>query len=146
MIHKRHKTAPDQAPEEAMKSKKSLEIVEKEGVWIKGNDEWIEDTQGEAWGMSSDSSSIVLLDGEEEDGTHTSNQHYFNMILSKGIADWYESVAEKTASNKRPRHYSGNSRTSKWRASQDAKRNGQTIMDLFKPAVSTQTQGQIRYS
>jgi len=145
MTHKRHKTAPDQAPEEAIKSKKPLEIVKKEGVWIEGGDEWIEDTQGEAWGMSSNSSSIVLLDGEE-DGTHTPNQLYFNMILSKGIADWYESVAEKTASNKRPRHYSGNSCTSKWRASQDAKRNGQTILDLFKPTVSTQTQGQIRYS
>jgi len=95
MTHKRHKTAPDRAPEEAMKSKKPLEIVEKEGVWIEGDDAWIEDTQGEAWGMSSDSSSIVLLDGEEEDGTHTFNQLYFNMILSKGIADWYESVAEK---------------------------------------------------
>jgi len=54
--------------------------------------------------MSSDSSSIILLDGEEEDNTYTSNQLYFNMILSKGIADWYESVTEKTASNKRPRH------------------------------------------
>jgi len=53
--------------------------------------------------MSSDSSSIALLDGEEEDDTHTSNQLYFNMILSKGIADWYESVAEKMASNKWPR-------------------------------------------
>jgi len=121
MTHKHHKTAPDQAPEEAKKSKKPLKIVEKEGVWIEGDDEWIEDTQGEAWGMSSDSSSITLLDGEEEDDTYTSNQLYFNMVPSKGIADWYESVAEKMASNKRPRHYSGNSRTSKWRASQDAK-------------------------
>jgi len=124
MTHKRHKTAPNQAPEEVMKSKKPLEIVEKVGVWIERDDEWIEDTQGEAWGMSSDSSSIILLDGKEEDGTHTSNQLYFNMILSKGIADWYESVAEKTASNKWPRYYSGNSHMSKWRASQDAKRNG----------------------
>jgi len=117
MTHKHHKTAPDQAPEEAKKSKKPLEIVEKEGVWIEGDDEWIEDTQREAWGMSSNSSSITLLDGKEEDDTYTSNQLYFNMVPSKGIANWYESVAEKMALNKRPRHYSGNSRTSKWRAS-----------------------------
>ena len=95
--------------------------------------------------MRSDSSSVALLDGEEEDDTHTSNQLYFNMVLSKGIADWYESVTEQMASNKWPRHYSGKSHTSKWRASQDTKRNGQTILDLFKPAVSTQTQGQIKF-
>jgi len=38
MTHKHHKTAPDQAPEEVMKSRKPLEIVEKEGVWIEGDD------------------------------------------------------------------------------------------------------------
>jgi len=142
VTHKCRGTANDWALEGVKESGNDSKNVEKEGIWIDDNDEWIESAQEEGWSSSSTASSIIFLDGEEENDNHPSDQLCFNMFLSKGITDWYRSITEMTASNKRPRHYSGNSRTSKWRASKDAKKNGQTMLDLFKPTVSTRRMDQ----
>jgi hypothetical protein len=144
--HKRHRAAraaKDRAPGGAKKSTNLLQNNEKEEVWIEYDDELLESAQEEAWSSSSESSSIVLLDDKEEDDSRSSDRLYFDMIHLKEVADWYKSVAEETASRKRPHHYLGNSRMTKWRASQNAKKNGQTILNFFKPTVSTQTQGQV---
>jgi hypothetical protein len=138
LTHKCHQAAHDQAPEGVKKSGDLLENTEKEELWI--DEMSIENAQEEAWSTSSNSLSVVLLDGEEDD-SHPSNRQHLNMMLSKGMADWYQDAAEKKALSQRPCHYSGNSHMSKWRASKDAEKNGQTILDAFKHTVSPQMQG-----
>jgi hypothetical protein len=128
-------------PVEAKKTWDLSENVEKEGVWIGNNDKSIENTQEEAWSISSNLSSMILLDGNEEDNSHQSDRLHLNMIHSKEVANWYKSTTEKIASSKRPHQYSGNLHTSKWRALKDAKKNGKTILNFINPTVSTQMQG-----
>lgn len=127
------------SPEEAEKSVEILENVEEDSVWVEDEDALIENAQQEVSSISSNSSSIAVLAGEEEDDIHPSDLLHFNMILSKGIASCYQSVTEARASNKQPHKYIGDSCTSQWRVLKVAKRNGQTISNFFNPVVSMQT-------
>jgi len=136
--HKCHGAPDDRAPEEVKGNDNISEYIEGERVWT-DDDESVKNAQQDVWSISSNSSSIAVLDHEEENDTHQSISLHFYMRLSKGIASWYRSVADARASNKRPHQYRGDLRTSQWRASKAAKRNGQTIRQFFNPVVSMQT-------
>src|SRR6267154_3716536 len=139
--HKCHRATIDHTPEEleAKGSGNIAEYIEEECIWVDDDDdELAENAQQDVRSISSNSSSIAVLDSEEENSTHQSDSLHFSMILSKGIASWYQSVANARASNKRPHQYRGDSRTSRWRASKVAQNNGQTIRNFFNPVVSMQ--------
>ena len=70
-----------------------------------GDDELVENAKQDAWSISS-SLSIAVLDGKKDNDIHPSKSLYFSMILSKGMASWYQSIAGARASC-----------TSQWRAS-----------------------------
>jgi len=115
---------------------KISEYIEEESIWT-GDDESVEDAQQDVWSISSDSLLIAVLDHEEENDIHLSDELlHFSMILSKGAASWYQSVTDARASNKWPHQYRGDLRTSQWRALKVAKMNGQTIRHFFNPVVS----------
>ena len=136
--HKCEGAPDDRTPEEAKGNGNISESIEGAPVWT-DDDESVENTQQDAWSISSNSSSIAVLDREEENDIHPSDSRHFSMVLSKGIASWYQSVTDARASNKRPHQYRGDSRTSQWRALKVAKTNGQTIRHFFNPVVSMQT-------
>jgi len=137
--HKCHRATIDHTPEEAKGSGNIAEYIEEECIWVDDDDdELAENAQQDVRSISSNSASIAVLDSEEENSTHQSDSLHFSMILSKGIASWYQSVANARASNKRPHQYRGDSRTSRWRASKVAQNNGQTIRNFFNPVVSMQ--------
>ena len=84
---------------------KISEYIEEESIWT-GDDESVEDAQQDVWSISSDSLLIAVLDHEEENDIHLSDELlHFSMILSKGAASWYQSVADARASNKWPHQY-----------------------------------------
>ena len=134
--HKRHRATNDWALEQANGSGNIEHYIEEAIIWISDDDD-DRLSENAQQNVSSSSSSIAILDGEEED---PSDALHFNNMLSKGIASWYRSVADARASNKQPRQYRGDLRTSRWRASKAAQENGQTIRDFFKPVVSTRTE------
>ena len=131
--------APDNwTPEQAKVNRNTSEYFEGECVWT-DDDNSVENAQQDVWSISSNSLSIAVHDCEEENDICPSDSHHFSMILSQGIASWYQSVTDAQASNKRPHQYRGDLRTSQWRALKVAKRNGQTIRHFFNPVVSIQT-------
>ena len=137
--HRCHRATIDCTPEEVTGSGNIAKYIEEACIWADGDDdELAENAQQEVWSISSDSSSVAVLDSEEEDNTHQSNLHHFSTILSKGLASWYQSVTDARASNKQPHQYRGDSHTSWWRASKVAQNNGQTIRSFFNPVVSMQ--------
>ena len=113
--HKCHRATNDCAPEEVKGSRNIEEYIEEyieeACVWI-GDDDDDELAENAQQNVSSNSSSIAVLDSEEENDIHPSDSLHFSMIISKGIASWYQSVADARASNKRPHQYRGDSRTS----------------------------------
>src|SRR6266853_2179586 len=138
VTHKCHRATINHTPEEAKGSRNIAEYIKEECIWVDDDDELAENAQQDVQSISSNSSSIAVLDSEEENSTHQSDSLHFSMILSKGIASWYQSVANARASSKQPHQYRGDSRTSRWRASKVAQNNGQTIRNFFNPVVSTQ--------
>ena len=142
VTHKCRRATNDCAPEEAKGSRNINKCSEEACIWIDDDDDDNELAEDAQQNVSSNSSSIIIIDGEEESDIHPSDSLHYNMILSEGIASWYQSVVDARASNKRPRQYRGDSRTSRWRASKAAKKNGQTIRNFFDPVVSTHTCGQ----
>jgi hypothetical protein len=137
--HKCDGAPDDRTPEEVKGNGNISEYIEEECIWLMMMMSQSENAQQDAWSISSNSSLIAVLDCEEENDIHPSDSLHFSMILSKGIASWYQSVADARASNKRPHQYRGDSRTSQWRALKVAKTNGQTIRHFFNPVVSMQT-------
>ncbi len=136
VTHKCHEIPDDRTPEEVKGNGKISEYIEEESIWT-GDDESVEDAQQDVWSISSDSLLIAVLDHEEENDIHLSDELlHFSMILSKGAASWYQSVTDARASNKWPHQYRGDLRTSQWRALKVAKMNGQTIRHFFNPVVS----------
>ena len=126
----------DRAPTEAENSQKISNVLEINTHWINSQVKWGDSGEEESVCTSSNSSSIVCLDrGDEEDG-HQQISTNLNTILFTGLANWQKSAAEKFASSKRPCHYSRNSVRSMYRRKKDAKKNGQTLKDLWKPVVS----------
>lgn len=137
VTHKCHRAINNCAYEEAKVSTNSSEYIKEACIWIDDDDGQLpENTQQD---VKSNSSSIAVLDGKEETDIHPSDSLHFSTALSEGLAIWYQSVANVRASSKRPHQYRGDSRTSRWRASKLAHKNGQTIRNYFNPAVSTQT-------
>src|SRR5258706_1925013 len=121
--HKCHGAPDNQTPEEVKGNRNISESIEGECVWT-DDDESVENAQQDVWSISSNSSLIAVHDCKEENDIHPSDSRHFSMILSKGIASWYQSVTDARASNKRPHQYRGDSRTSQWRALKVAKQNG----------------------
>src|SRR5258706_2220660 len=134
--HKCHGATDNRTPEEAKGNRNISESIEGECVWT-DDDESVENAQQDVWSISSNSSLIAVHDCKEENDIHPSDSHHFSMILSKGIASWYQLVTDARASNKQPHQYRGDLRTSQWRALKVAKQNGQTIRHFFNPVVST---------
>jgi hypothetical protein len=136
--HKCDGDPDDRTPEEVKGNENTSKYIEEECIW-NDDDESVESAQQDAWSISSNSSLIAVLDREEENDIDPSDSLQFSMALSKGIANWYQSVADARASNKRPHQYRGDLCTSRWRALKVAKTNGQTIRHFFNPVVSMQT-------
>ena len=111
VTHKCHRAPTDCAREEANGSRNIQEYIEEASGWI-GDDEEDELAENAQQNVSSSESSITILDSEEENDIDPSDSLHFNMILSTGIASWYQSVADARTSNKRPHQYRGDSRTS----------------------------------
>ena len=80
----KHHRAVKNSPDEVKKSREILENVE--GVGVGDNEKLIEHAQQEVLSISSDLSSIAVLDDDE--AMHPSDSLHFNIILSKGIANW----------------------------------------------------------
>ena len=140
--HRCNSATNDRAPEEVEGSRNisESEYLEEECAWTdEDDDELAENAQQDVWSISSNSLSIPVLDGKEGNDTHPSDSLQFSMIPSQGIASWYRSVADARASSKRLHQYTGDSRTSRWRAKKVAQENGQTIRNFFNPVVSMQT-------
>ena len=135
--HRRHRKlkVEDRAPTEARNSKKILNVLEK-NTRIDNQEECDDGGKEEALCTSSDSSSIICLDRGDEEDVDQQISTSFNMVLSKGLENWQKSAAEKLASSNRPRHYSRRSLTTMYRGKLAAKKNGQTLKDLWKPVVS----------
>jgi len=129
----------DRAPTKARNGRRALRILEKNDSWIDNQGEWDESGKEEDLGTESDSSSIVCLDWGDEEDVHLPEPSNLNTVLFTGLANWQKSVAEKLASNKRPPHYSGRSLRTMYRNKSTAKRNGQTLKDLWGPVVSLKT-------
>jgi len=134
--HKYHGVVHDRAPTEAKNSKEFLEAIEENTTWIDDQDGWDGSDTEEVRSTCSSSSAIVCLDRGDEDDAHLRESTHFNMVLFRGLENWQKSVTKNLALNKRPRHYSRRSRTTIWRGKLAAKKNGQTIEDLWKPIVS----------
>ena len=134
-----HRIAEDRAPTKARNGRKALRILEKNNSWIDDQGEWDESGKEEDLGTESDSSSIICLDWGDEEDVHLPEPSNLNTVLFTGLANWQKSVAEKLASNKWPPHYSGHSLRMMYRRKSAAKRNGQTLKDLWGPVVSLKT-------
>ena len=68
--HRCHRATIDRTPEEVTGSGNIAKYIEEACVWADGDDdELAENAQQEVWSISSDSSSIAVLDSEEEDNT-----------------------------------------------------------------------------
>jgi len=137
--HKCHGVVHDQAPTEVKNNEEFLEIIEENTTWIDDQNEWDGSDTEEAQSASSSSSAIVCLDWGDEGDTHLQESTHFNMVLFRGLENWQRSVTENLTLNKRPRHYSRHSHTTVYRSKLAAKKNGQTIKDLWKPIVSPKT-------
>jgi len=107
--HRLRRIAEDRAPTKARNSRKALRILEKNNSWIDNQEEWDESGKEEDLSTESDSSSIICLDRGDEEDVHLPEPTNLNTVLFTGLANWQKSVAEKLASNKRPRHDSGRS-------------------------------------
>ena len=108
--HKCCRATNDCAPEEAKGSGNIDTCSEEACIWIGDDDDDNELAEDAQQNVSSNSLSIIIIDGEEESDIHPSDSLHYNMILSEGIASWYQSVADARASNKQPRQYRGDSK------------------------------------
>jgi len=133
--HKQKRTEADRAPTEARNSQKISNILEGNTHWIDDQEEWDDSGEEEVVCTSSNSSSIVCLDRGDEEDTHQQISTDFNTVLFTGLANWQKSAAEKLASSKWPCHYSRHSVRTMYRNKSVAKKNGQTLKDLWKPVV-----------
>jgi len=139
--HRVHREAEDRAPTEARHGEKASKIIEENVSGISDQEEWVGSSEEELSCASCDSSSIVCLDRGDAEDTRLQMSTQFNMVLFKGLESWQKSTAEKFALTKRPRHYSRHSNSTLYRARVAARKNGQTIDDIFKPVVSPKIQG-----
>jgi len=75
--HKCEGAPDDRTPEEAKGNGNISESIEGAPVWT-DDDESVENTQQDAWSISSNSSSIAVLDREEENDIHPSDSRHFS--------------------------------------------------------------------
>jgi hypothetical protein len=135
--HRSRRIAEDRALREARNGETASEAVEEDEIWIGSQEEWGEIIEEEVSCQGSDSSSVVCLDRGDEEDIRLQKPVHLNMLPFKGIENWQEQVAEKSASSKRPRHYTGRSLRTMYRGKSAAKKNGQTLDDMWRPVVSS---------
>jgi len=110
VTHIYHRATNDHTPEEVKGSTNTSEYIKEACIWINNDDDELPENAQQD--VSSDSSSIAVLDSEEETDIHPSDSLHFSMVLSEGLASWYQSVANARASNKQPHQYRGDLHTS----------------------------------
>jgi len=98
LTHKCDEAPDNRTPEEVKGNRNISKYIEGEFVWT-DDDELVENAQPDVWSISSNSSSIAVLDCEEENDIDPPDSLQFSMALSKGIASWYQFVADARASN-----------------------------------------------
>jgi len=105
VTHKCHRATNNHTPEEVKGSTNTSEYIKEACIWIDDDDDELPENAQQD--VSSHSSSIAVLDSKEETNIHPSNLLHFSMVLSEGLASWYQSVTNARASNRWPHQYRG---------------------------------------
>jgi hypothetical protein len=85
--YRRHGVEEDRAPGEARNGENLSEVIEENSIYIDNQREWSESGE-EVCAASSDSSSVVCLDQEDEEDIGRQETTNLNMVLFKGVANW----------------------------------------------------------